>query len=78
MNVVKVDNKRRVRVPEFRPGQVYTYATNPGGSVTLTEVKPVEPPSPKVRVVTEGKRKLLSSDRRVSNEDVQNVMEQFP
>ena len=78
MNVVKVDNKRRVRIPEFKPGQVYTYATTPGGSVTLTEVKPVEPKSPKVRVVTEDGRKLLLSDRRVSNEDVQKVLEQFP
>lgn len=78
MNIVKVDNKKRVRIPEFRPGQVYTYATNPGGSVTLTELKPAEPKSPKVRIVTAGGRKLLSSDHTVSNEDVQKVLEQFP
>jgi hypothetical protein len=78
LNVVKVDNKRRVRIPEFRPGQVYTYTSNPGGSVTLTEMKPVQPKPPKVRVVTECGRKLLSSDRKVSNEDVQKALEEFP
>lgn len=78
MNVVKVDNKRRVRIPEFRPGQVYTYTSNPAGGVTLTEMKPVEPKPAKVRVVTERGRKLLSSDRKVSNEDVQKALEEFP
>jgi hypothetical protein len=78
MNVVKVDNKRRVRIPEFTPGTVYAYTAHPGGGVILTEVKPVEPKPPKVRVVSEGRRKFLVSDRAVSNEDVQKVMEQFP
>ena len=78
MKIVKVDNKKRVRIPEFRPGQVYTYATNPSGSLTLTELKPVKPKPPKVRIVIKSGRKLLSSDRVVSNADVQKVMEQFP
>jgi len=78
MKTVTVDNKKRVRIPEFKPGQVFTYATNPDGRVTLTEVKPVEPTPPKVKVITEGGRKFLLSDRIVSNADVQKALEEFP
>lgn len=77
MNVVRVDKKGRVRFPRLKPGQVYSYVANPEGSITLRQVKPVEAKAPRVRVVVEGGRKLLCSDRAVSNEDVQKVLREF-
>lgn len=40
METVKVDNKRRVVLPDVKPGQVFALDNHGDGSFTLTIVKP--------------------------------------
>ncbi len=39
MQTVKADSKKRVRIPDAKPQQVFAYANNGDGSFTLTLVK---------------------------------------
>jgi hypothetical protein len=50
METVKVDNKKRVRLPNAEPGQVFALEES-GQVVTLTPVKPVEKDVPVVKPV---------------------------
>ena len=40
MTTITVDDRKRVRLPDAKPGQVFAYANNGDGSVTLTPVQP--------------------------------------
>jgi hypothetical protein len=40
MNTLKVDAKRRIRLPEAMPEQVYIWEKDPAGRFILTLVKP--------------------------------------
>ena len=39
MITTKADNRKRVLVPQVKPGEVYAVRENPDGSLTLTMVK---------------------------------------
>ncbi len=39
MTTVTVDDRRRVRIPDAKPGQVFSLENGSDGSVTLTPVK---------------------------------------
>jgi hypothetical protein len=39
METTKADNYKRVRLPSVKPGQVFAYADNGNGTITLTVVK---------------------------------------
>jgi hypothetical protein len=39
MKTLKADSKQRIRLPAFKPGQVFAYSSNVDGSVTLIPVK---------------------------------------
>ena len=40
MTTVTADDRKRVRIPDAKPGQVFAYESTEDGSVTLTPVKP--------------------------------------
>ena len=40
MTTVTADERKRVRIPDARPGQVFTYVNNGNGSYTLTPIQP--------------------------------------
>lgn len=50
MNTAVVDNKRRIRIPDLKPGQVLAWETS-GNVVTLTPVEPVKKNVPVVKPV---------------------------
>ncbi|HZV33446.1 MAG TPA: hypothetical protein VFB72_02640 [Verrucomicrobiae bacterium] len=50
MKTVVVDNKLRVRIPAFKPGQVYAWELS-GETVKLTPLKPIEDEVPVVKLV---------------------------
>ena len=77
MHTLKVDSRQRVRLPEARPGQVFSYTDNGDGSFMLVLCE-AEPVLPKVKIVKEGGLTLLSSNREVSNADTERVMAEFP
>ena len=39
MTILTVDDRKRVRLPDARPGQVFVYANNGDGTVTLTPIQ---------------------------------------
>ena len=39
MTIITVDDRKRVRIPDAKPGQVFAYANNGDGSFTLTQVQ---------------------------------------
>jgi hypothetical protein len=45
MQTVKADSKRRVRLPDAKPQQVFAYSNNGDGSFTLTLVKAERKPA---------------------------------
>jgi hypothetical protein len=50
METVKADNKKRVRLPDAKPGQVFSYEMS-GQVVTLTPVKPIEQDVPLLKLI---------------------------
>lgn len=45
MNTLKADAKQRVRIPDAKPYQVFSYSNNGDGSFTLTVVKAQRKPA---------------------------------
>ena len=39
MSIVTADDRKRVRIPDAKPGQVFSYENNADGSVTLIPIK---------------------------------------
>lgn len=39
MVTLKADNRRRIQLPDAKPGQIFAYTPNGDGTVTLTLVK---------------------------------------
>ena len=50
MTTVKADDRRRVQIPDAKPGQVFAYEMS-GNVVKLTPVQPVEKDVPVVRPI---------------------------
>jgi len=63
MKTAIVDDKHRIRIPSFKPGQVLAYQDNGNGTVTLTPVKPdIKEPFPRgslKHLCTAGRNKEL-------------------
>ncbi len=76
MKTLTVDAHKRIRIPDAKPRTVFAYENHGDGKITLTVVEAARPP--KAKLVRERGHTYLLSDRQVSNEDVQRVMESFP
>jgi hypothetical protein len=61
-----------------KPGERYRVVKPSEIEIRLIRMAIEEPKRPKVRVVRVKGRKLLASDRWMTNADTQKVMEQFP
>jgi hypothetical protein len=61
-----------------KPGERYKVTKQSEAEIRLIRMTVEEPKPPKVRIVKIHGRKLLSSDRAMTNEDTQRIMEQFP
>jgi hypothetical protein len=77
MKTVVVDNKLRVRIPRFKPGQVFAYEIS-GEVVTLTPLKPAETVPIKGRVSRRGKRLLGITDRPIDMDALKHALAEFP
>ena len=76
----KIDEKCRTSALTglVKPGERYKVTRQSEAEIRLTRMTVEEPKAPKVRIVRVNGRKLLSSDRVMTNEDTQRIMEQFP
>lgn len=60
----------------FVPGKSFAVEKQPNGTIIVAEL--VVKPAPIVRLIKSGGQTLLSSNRVLTNEDTQRVMEEFP
>jgi hypothetical protein len=77
MKTAVVDDKRRVRIPDLKPGQVLAYE-NQDGIVTLTPVKPIEAAPAKCKLVKKNGFTVIETDREVSLETIKQLIAEFP
>ena len=80
MMTVKADKRGRVQLPGTKPGQVFAFADEGNGQVTLTLVKPVveNRPTAKVRFIKEDGFTVGVSDRPVDEEALKQALAEFP
>ncbi len=45
MKTLTVDDSKRIRLPDAKPRQVFSYEAKPDGSISLVPVVPAEPPT---------------------------------
>jgi hypothetical protein len=73
------DNQGRLACPElFPPGTTFDAEQDAAGQIVLKEKVVQTGDSSQVRLVRRNGRTMLVSDRKLSNEDTQRVMETFP
>ena len=73
MTTLTVDDDKRVKLPEAKPGTVFAYEQDNSGRVTLTPVAKAQPPQ--ARLVRRNGRTYLMNDQPITNEDVQRALE---
>jgi hypothetical protein len=56
MVTVKADDRRRVQLPDAKPGQVFAYELTPSGTITLSRVVVAEPRTIMFKMVRKGGR----------------------
>ena len=76
---VKIDDRHRAALGDrVKPKERYAVETPDAGVIVMRRMVVSEITPPKVKLVRQQGRTLLVSDRPVTNEDVQRVMETFP
>jgi hypothetical protein len=76
MKTLTVDDDKRVRLPEAKPGTVFAYEHDDSGRVTLTPV--TQAALKPARLIRRDGRSYLVNDLPITDEDVQRAMENFP
>ena len=76
----RIDDKCRTSALSglVKPGERYKVMKPSDGELRLVRMVALEPKPPKVKVVTVRGRKLLTSDRIMTNADTEGAMDQFP
>jgi hypothetical protein len=71
----KADNRKRVLVPQVKPGQVYAVQENADGSFTLTVVKPAHP---KCRLAKEDGFTVVVPGQPINERAIKELLADFP
>jgi hypothetical protein len=74
----KVDNRKRVLVPQAKPGEVYGVHEHADGSFTLTVVKPVEMGKLKCRVAKESGFTVVVPGQAINEGAIKELLTDFP
>lgn len=78
METVKIDDYKRVRLPDAKPGQVFEYQVA-GETITLRLVKPVETDKPaKFKLIMRDGFPVIRTDRVVSQETINELLSLMP
>ncbi len=81
VHTITADNKKRVRIPDAEPGQVFAYESTGEGQIKLTLIKPVvtaaDRPA-KVTFVKEGQFTVGVTDRPIDMEALREALADFP
>jgi hypothetical protein len=76
--VVKLDKKKRLTLPQGKPGSHLSITVNGDGSFTLTPVKEAVERAPSARLVKRGGRTYLRSGHPLNMEAVNEMLKEFP
>ena len=74
----KVDDQKRVVVPQARPGQVYAVQENADGSFTLKVVKPEGSASPTCRLAEEDGFPVAVPNQPINEQAIKELLADFP
>ena len=78
MITTKADSRKRVVLPQAKPGHVYAVEDNANGSFTLTEVKPPQPKTPKCRLVKENGYTVVVPSQPINEQAIKELLADFP
>ena len=80
MITTKADSRRRVVVPQVKPGEVYAVQDGPDGSIKLTLLTAPEPENrpAKVKLVKEGRFTVGVTDRPINMQALKEALAEFP
>ena len=78
MITTKADSRKRVVVPQAKPGEVYSVQDNMNGSFTLTVVKPVEPAAPKCRLAKARGYTVVVPGQPIDEQAIKELLADFP
>ena len=74
----KADSRKRVLVPQARPGQVYAVQENADGSFTLTMVKPAQQARSKCRLAKEDGFTVVVPGQPIDEQAIKELLADFP
>ncbi len=76
----RIDNKCRTSALTglVKPGERYKVSKPSDVEIRLVRMTVEKPKLPKVKIITVNGRKLLTSDRVMTNADTRKALEQFP
>lgn len=63
MKVARVDDRRRILIPELKPGQAFTWENNGNGQITLLEVRPA-PKQPRKVSILDGLKPMTDAEAK--------------
>ena len=78
MTISKADSRKRVVVPQARPGEAYAIQENADGSFTLTIVKSAEPAKPTCRVGKEKGFTVVVPGQPINEAAIKELLADFP
>jgi hypothetical protein len=74
----KVDNRKRVLVPQATPGDVYAIEENGNGSFTLTAVHSAESARPQCRLAKEDGFTVAVPGQPINEQAIKELLADFP
>jgi hypothetical protein len=74
----KADNRKRVLVPQAKPGQIYAVQENADGSLTLTVVESGESSNPKCRLAKEDGFTVAVPGQPINEHAIRELLADFP
>lgn len=78
MITTKVDDQKRIVVPQAKPGQVYAVEENLDGSFTLKAVGPVASVPPTCRLADEDGFPVAVPNQPIDEQAIKELLAEFP
>jgi hypothetical protein len=74
----KADNRKRVVVPQAKPGQVYAVGESADGGFTLTVIKPAKVANLKCRLAKEDGFTVVAPGQPINEQAIKEFLAEFP
>jgi hypothetical protein len=78
VTTAKVDDQKRIVVPQAKPGEVYAVQDNLDGSFTLKAIKQAASTSPTCRVADEGGFPVAIPNQPIDEQAIKELLSEFP